>query len=205
MKVFAEKETENFLEKEGFKIVKRTCIKKNEKESQLKEEIKKIGFPLVMKVSGKKIIHKNIIGGVKKDIVNYKQALKAFKNLIKIKNCEGIILQKQIQGKEFLLGIKKTPEFGHVIAFGRGGIYTEKFRDVSFRVCPFDRMEAEKMIKEIKVAKKLNKKEIFPLIKNLIKLCELAKKYSGINELDINPLIVKKDKAIIVDARVFFS
>lgn len=205
MKIFVEKEAENFLEKEGFKIVKRTYIKKNEEESSFKEKIKKIGFPLVMKVSGKKIIHKNIIGGVKKDITNYEQALKAFKRLIKIKNCKEVILQKQIQGKEFLLGIKKTPEFGHVIAFGRGGIYTEKFKDVSFRVYPFDKREAEKMIKEIKVTKRLNKKRIFLLIKNLIKLCKLAKKYPRINELDINPLIVEKDKAIIVDARIVFD
>ena len=187
MKVYTEKEAEGFLEKRGFEIVKRIYIKKK---SEIKDAIKKIGFPVVMKVSGKKIIHKNKVMGVKTNIKSYEQSLKAFDKLLKIKNCEGIMVQRQIEGKEFLLGIKKTPEFGHVVAFGAGGIYTEKFKDVSFRVCPFDKTEVKKMMKEVKVAERLSQESRRKIEKNLIKLCWLVEKYSKIKELDINPLIV---------------
>jgi len=203
-KIFTEKKAEDFLKKEGFNVIKRGYIKKNEKTLKFEKEIKKINFPLVMKVSGEKIIHKNIIGGVKKNIKNYKQALKAFKKLIKIKNCEGVILQKQIYGKEFLLGIKKTPEFNHIIAFGKGGADVEKLKKVSFRVCPINKKEAEELIKEIRTSK-LNEKEKILIVKNLIQLCKLIKKYPKISELDINPLIVKKDKALVVDARIIWN
>ena len=201
MKVYTEKEAEEFLEKRGFEIVKRVYIKKK---SEIKDAIKKIGFPVVMKVSGKKIIHKNKVMGVKTNIKSYEQSLKAFDKLLKIKNCEGIMVQRQIEGKEFLLGIKKTPEFGHVVAFGAGGIYTEKFKDVSFRVCPFNRDETRKMIKEVKASEELNKKSVDILEKNLIKLCRLVKKYSKVKELDINPLIVNQD-AFVVDARIVWE
>ena len=199
MRIFTEKEAEKFLEKRGFKIVNRIYIGKK---SGISKAINKIGFPFVMKVSGEKIIHKNKVGGIKTNIKDYKHALKAFMELKKIKNFEGCMIQKQISGKEFLLGIKKTPEFEHVVAFGAGGIHTEKLKDVSFRVCPFDKNEARKMIKEIKSAKGLNKKNIDDIEKNLIKLSYLAKKYPKIKELDINPLIVDKKRAIIVDARI---
>lgn len=202
MKIFTEKEAEDFLEKKDFKIVKRIYIKKK---SEIIKAINKIGFPFVMKISGEKIIHKNKFGGIKKNIKNYKQALKSFIELKKIKNFEGVIIQKQISGKEFLLGIKKTPEFGHVIAFGAGGIYTEKLKDVSFRVCPFDKTEAKNMIKEVKKVKGLNKKNINSIEKNLIKLCQLIKEYPKIKELDINPLIIDKKISIIVDARIVWE
>jgi len=152
-----------------------------------------------MKVSGKKILHKNRIGGVKVGIKNYEQAIKVFNSLMKLKNSEGVLVQKQIHGKEFLLGIKKTPEFGHVIAFGIGGTKVEKVRKVAFRACSLNEKEAGLMINEIIKGKAEGIK------KSIIKLCNLAKKYPSIKELDINPLIVEKEKAIIVDARIFFD
>lgn len=200
MKIFAEKEAEEFLEKRGFKIIKRIYIKK---QGDLKKATKKIDFPLVIKVSGKKIIHKNKIRGIKINIKNYVQALKAFKKIKKIKDFEGAMIQKQVDGKEFLLGIKKTQEFGHVIAFGAGGIYTEKLKDTSFRICPFNKSEARKMIKEVNAARNL--KRINMIEKNLIKLCQLVKKHPKIKELDINPLIVKGRKANIVDVRIVWE
>lgn len=202
MKVSTEKEAEEFLENKGFKIVDRIYIKKK---SEINKAINKIGFPFVMKVSGKNIIHKNKVRGIKLGIKNYNEAIKSFKQLKKIKGFEGVIIQKQISGKEFLLGIKKTPEFEHVVAFGAGGIHTEKLKDVSFRVCPFDKTDTEEMIKEVKKAKELNKKNIIDIQNNLIKLCQLIQKYPKIKELDINPLIVNKKDATIVDARIVWE
>lgn len=202
MKIFSEKRAESFLEERGFKVIERIFIKK---EKELRKAAEKIGFPLVMKASGRRIIHKNRIGGVKKDIRDYESALKCFKELKRVKDSEGVMLQKQIEGKEFLLGIKKTPEFGHVIAFGAGGIYTEEFRDVSFRVCPFDNKEAKKMIKEVKVSKNIDEDDASVIKKNIICLCRLAEKYPKISELDINPLIVKKGKEAVVDARIAWN
>lgn len=195
MKIFIEKEAEDFLEKEGFEIIDRVYA---EKERELKSATEKLGFPLVMKVSGPEIIHKNKIGGVVKDVRDYEIAWEVFNKLKKIKGVQGIMIQKQVKGKEFLLGIKKTPEFGHVIAFGAGGIHTEKLKDISFRVYPFNKREARKMIGEVNASKDLDKKSLRIMEKNIFKLCKLVKKYPEIRELDINPLIQGR----IVDARI---
>ncbi len=196
MKIFAEKEAENFLKKEGFEIINTIFVRKK---NEIEKAIEKIGFPLVMKVSGRKILHKNELGGVKVGIKDYEQAVKAFNSLLKIRNSEGVVIQKQIHGKEFLLGIKKTPEFKQVIAFGIGGTKVEKIRKVAFRVCPLNEKEAIDMILEII---KKDEMELNAIKKNIMKLCNLVKKYPSINELDINPLIVEKNKAIVVDARM---
>jgi hypothetical protein len=202
MKIFTEKEAENFLEKEDFRIIDRICIKKK---TEINNILNKISFPWVMKVSGKQIIHKNKVKGIKLGIKNYNEAIKSFEQLKQIKGFEGVMIQKQIKGKEFLLGIKKTPEFEQVIAFGAGGIYTEKLKDISFRVYPFGEKDAKEMIKEVKIAKKLNKKIINKIEKNLIQLNKLVQHYPKIKELDINPLIVNEKEAVIVDARIVWE
>ena len=133
-----------------------------------------------------------------KRITDYEIAWEVFNKFKEIKGMRGVMIQKQIKGKEFLLGIKRTPEFGHVIAFGAGGIHTEKLKDVSFRVYPFGKREARKMIEEVNASKDLDKKSIEIIEKNILKLGKLTEKYPRIKELDINPLIQGR----VVDARI---
>jgi succinyl-CoA synthetase beta subunit len=198
MEVFTEKEAEDFLEKEKFDVIERVYV---EKENELRSATEKLGFPLVMKVSGQKIIHKNKIGGVVKGIKDYEIAWEVFNKVKEIKGVKGVMVQKQIKGKEFLLGIKKTPEFEHVIAFGAGGIHTEKLKDVSFRVYPFGKKETRQMMQEVKASKDLDENSTKIIEKNILKLCKLIKKYPRITELDINPLIQGR----IVDARIVWN
>ena len=208
---YSERKTEDFLEKNKFKIVKRGYASD---EKELENVLKKFNFPIVLKISGEKIVHKNRIGGIKINITNFRESLDTFRKFKKIDDFEGVVIQEQIggnenssrlgqiKGKEILIGIKKTRDFGHAICVGAGGINTEKLNDVSFRVFPFDGKEAEKMILEIEISKSLDKKERKLVVDNLMKVCKLIKKYPKLSELDINPLIVNKDKAFIVDARM---
>ncbi len=195
MKVLTEADAEKFLERNGFAVVERVYVKNK---SGIENAVRRIGFPLVMKVSGEKIVHKNRVGGIATGIKNSENALKTFDKLMKIKGAVGVMIQKQLAGKEFLLGLKKTREFGHVVAFGTGGIHTEKLGDVSFRVCPIEPKERRRMISETKISKDSDKEILKEIDKNIHKLCKLSVKYSQIKELDINPLIQGK----IVDARI---
>jgi len=202
-KTFTEKEAENFLEKENLKVIKRAFVKdKNE----LKNAGKKINFPWVMKISSEKIIHKKKVGGVILNVKNLNEAQIAFEKLSKIENFEQIIIQPMISGEELIIGLKKTPEFGITIMLGAGGSSVEEKKDVSFRICPIEKKDAHEMIKEIKIYNELNRKVDVSLIeKNLLKISSLAKKHPNIRELDINPLIVNKKEAIVVDARINFE
>ena len=202
MKIFSEEKAERFLKKEGFKVIPSFSIKDKE---DLEKAIKKFGFPLVMKASGDTIIHKKKIGAVELNIKSEREAKNVFDNLIQIPGCEKVLIQPQIKGEEFILGINKTKEFGQVIAFGFGGSNVEKERKVTFRTPSINKKESLDLVKEIIGNKKLTKKQIYLLVKNILFLCHLAKDYPNIQELDINPLILTSEKAFVCDARILFN
>ena len=193
MKIILEKEAEDFLEKNQFSVVNRNFIKNK---SQLKNI--KLSFPWVMKVYSKKIIHKNKANGIILNIKSLSQAKHAFIKLSKLKGFQGTIIQEQIKGQELILGLKSTEDFGLSILLGKGGTNVEKIKDITFRIIPINQKDAEQMIKDLKI--KINNKQA--IINNLLKLNKLALKNKNIQELDINPIILTKDKATIVDARI---
>jgi len=198
MRIFTEKEAENFLKKNGFKIFKGIYI---HKKIELERVLKNFEFPVVMKVSGEKIIHKKKINGVVVGVSNFEEAKSTFEKLIKIKDAEEVLIQEQISGKEFFLGIKKTPEFEHVLVFGRGGTDVEEKKQVVFRVCSvLEKKDIQEMFKELKIEKNNC------LEKNIFKLCGLVKKFPEISELDINPFFMQKNLVgKIADARVIWE
>lgn len=204
IKILTEKEAEDFLEKENFPVVKRK-LAKNKKE--ILQYAKEIGFPVVLKNPA--LLHKTEKNAIKVNITE-KNIEKAYEELKKTKP-SSILIQKQIEGSEILIGLKKDPSFGHVIAFGLGGIYSEILKDVSFRICPITKKDAATMIREIRGYQLLKgargrKPVNTKLIENiLIKISNLTKKYPNIKELDINPFIINKNFAKIVDARIIFD
>ena len=118
----------------------------------------KIGYPVVLKVSSDKIIHKSDIGGVEKDLRNRGEVIEAFYNILKklhkkgIENdIQGIEVQQMLKGgKEIIMGISTDPQFGPLIMFGIGGIYVELLKDIVFKVAPITKTEAKEMVESIK-------------------------------------------------------
>ena len=193
-----ENEAEDFLEKEGFDVIKRGYARNKKGLEKIR-----LRYPLAMKVISKKAVHKSKAGGVILGIKNKEEAEKSFDKLRKIGGFEGVNVQEMLNGKFIILGLKKTDEFGLVMMFGEGGVQVEEKKDISFRVCPINEKDADEMIKEVRFYKKIKRKANSKLIKkNLLRLSRLAEKYPEINELDINPLIANKDNASIVDARI---
>lgn len=206
-KIFTEKKAEDFLKK--YIPVANSYLCKT-KEQALKYS-KKLGPKIVMKIISKDALHKSDIGGVKIS----ENIEKDFDSLMKIVNkrklkLDGILLQEYIEGTEVILGIKKDPTFGHVIMFGLGGVLIELVKDVTFRICPIDNKEAEKMISDLKTKKLLfgyrgnniNKKI---LIDTLIKVSKIPIKNKKIEELDINPFIINEKIGKVSDARIVFN
>jgi len=177
---------------------------KNEKEIQ--PALKKLGFPVVMKVSGD-ILHKTEVGGIRKNIQSYEQALSAFKDLIKIKGANSVLIQKQLSGIEMIVGSKKDPQFGYVIVTGLGGIYVEVLKDVTFRIAPLSLQDAENMVSELKGleilkgARGTKPINFSALYETLTKVSRLAVN-EKIKELDINPLFCDEHGCFAADVRI---
>jgi hypothetical protein len=109
---------------------------------------------------------------------------------------------------EVLLGIVRDPQFGPTVAFGLGGIYTEVWHDVSLRVAPVDRTEAEAMIREIRSFSLLKgirgqqPRDLDALADVLASFSWLPLHYPEINEIDLNPVFLFPKGLAVGDARV---
>ncbi len=162
-----------------------------------------IGYPVALKVVSKEIVHKSDVGGVKINIADAKSLETAFATMqetIKA-NCpqakvEGYLVGEMIKGQQIIIGMKRDPQFGPVVMFGMGGIYAEVFKDVSFRVAPFGKTSARKMIEETRMYKLLSGArgdtpcDIDAVVDLLLKTGDLARKYPEIQEIDFNPVMV---------------
>jgi acyl-CoA synthetase (NDP forming) len=175
-----------------------------------------IGFPAVLKIYSPDITHKTDAGGVKVGLKNaaevknaYKEIMTSVKEKFPSAKIEGVSVQQMVRpGIEIIIGMFKDPQFGPVIMFGLGGIFVEVLKDVSFRLVPIEKRDAEQMVKEIKGYALLNgyrgqePAHIPSLIDILLKLSDFIDKTPEIKEMDINPVFAYKDSALAVDARI---
>jgi acyl-CoA synthetase (NDP forming) len=160
-----------------------------------------IGYPVAMKIFSKTISHKTDVEGVKINIKNDLE-IKEYFDRIKKKlgdDLQGMIVQPMVSGREIILGVKRDDNFGSMLMFGLGGVYTEVVKDVAFRFAPIDKNEALQMMQEIKSFKTLTGYREFPKVDieaiadALVGLSNLVINHPEIQELDINPLIVQKE------------
>ena len=171
--------------------------------SKMINNVNKLKVPCVLKAISPDIVHKTEKNAVQ--IIHCEKDLsKAYDYLSKLGK---VMYQPLVDGRELIIGIKNDKTFGPVLMFGLGGIYTEVFKDISFRVCPIEDKDAEEMISEIKSSKALGKFRGKPAIKfnllkkTLVRVSKLAMK-EQIEELDINPFIINNKKGYAVDARI---
>lgn len=175
---------------------------------EAKEFSEKMSYPLFLKIDSPDVIHKSDSGCVISVNADYdleNRFNELMKNANRItKNINGVIIQENVEGKEFIIGSKNDEQFGMVIAFGLGGIFVEAIKDISFRLIPIGRPDAESMIRETKafnVLKSRGKSDIDEVADVLMKVSNLAEN-ENINELDINPLIVTERGAYVADVRI---
>jgi len=208
-------ESKKLLESYGIEFVQSKLI--NTLEEGL-EFVKKVGFPLVAKISSPDVVHKTEVGGVIvsiKDEMELSQAVETIFRNVKKKvpkaRIEGIVLQKMLKGTEVIIGGVIDPTFGSCVSFGSGGIYTELYEDVSFRVVPITKKDALEMIKETKVYKVLKgfrnrpKADTNSLVDVLLKVSKLMEERPEVKELDLNPVFALPKKALVADARIIMG
>ncbi len=175
-----------------------------------------IGYPVVMKIISPDILHKSDVGGVKVGIVNPTEVRDAYdlityraRRFMPDADIWGVSVQQMVPtGKEIIIGVNRDPQFGPLIMFGMGGIYVEVLKDVTFRLAPLSRQDAEEMIREIRTYRLLRGVRGEPpvdfqaLTEVLLRVSQLVTDFPEIVELDINPLMALEDRAVAVDMRL---
>lgn len=180
-----------------------------------------IGYPVVLKIASPDILHKSDVGGIMVGIKSDEQVRLAFPTLIERAKAHrpdatiwGVQVQEMVtHARETIIGMNRDPQFGPLVMFGLGGIYVEVLKDVTFRVAPMTRQQAEQAIKSIRTYKLLAgvrgepASDIKAITETLLRISQLVTDFPEIAELDVNPMMVREvgKGAVAVDMRLILS
>jgi len=179
------------------------------------------GYPVVMKVVSRDILHKSDMGGVALHLDNRNEVMQAWEAIMH--NCrtrapgaviEGIEVAEHVEpGTELIVGARRDRALGPVLMCGLGGIYVEVLKDVAFRAIPLDRAEALSMVKQTKAYSLLlgvrgeDRKDLEAVIDTIIRLGSILTGCPAVTDIEINPVVVYDSGRGVkaVDARILVS
>lgn len=162
------------------------------------------GYPVVLKVDSDAVLHKSERGAVQVDLRNARELRGAFweidHNLRGVEGPRRFVVQAMVQGgKECIIGASADPAFGHLVAFGLGGVFVELMKDVVFRLAPVTDVEAREMIEGIKGypllagARGQAPVDLRALQDVLLRFSQLVADLPEIAEIDLNPFFAHSD------------
>ena len=176
-----------------------------------------IGGPVVLKIASPDILHKTEIGGVLLNLDDAAAVKAGFTTLMERARTakpdarlDGVIVAEMVTGGvEAVAGVVRDPVFGPAVMFGLGGVFVEVLKDVTFRLAPFGVDEARQMIDEIQGRAMFDgvrgapPADLDALAETLACLSVFAAANAErIESVDLNPLIVRADGTLAVDALI---
>src|SRR5579871_5794916 len=179
----------------------------------------RMGFPVVMKIVSPQILHKTEAGGVVVGVKSAEQAREAYSQILANArkydaNAEihGVQVQQMLMGgQEVIIGAVTDPAFGKLVAVGHGGILVEVLKDITFRLAPATREEAESMLdgiaaaeilKGVRGAKPVDRTALAGMIE---RVSRLVADFPEISELDLNPVFADEHGATAADVRIVLN
>ena len=205
--ILSEHESKQLIAAWGVPVTKEALASSSDEAVAAANEI---GYPVAMKIDSPDLLHKTEAGVVKLGINNDEGIRRTFDDLMSTAQglpsgnegesaaINGVLVQEMVAGAvEVIVGVSYDAQLGPVLLFGTGGIMVEVYRDVAFRLCPIDVMEAREMIDEVKGSRLLHgfrgqpPTDVDALAHTLAQVSQLAVNLEGtLGELDINPLMV---------------
>ena len=179
---------------------------------------KSLGYPIVMKLRSRDVLHKSDVGGVRLNVRTEEEAATAFDEIRSALEAaspkaafEGVSVESMVTGGvESIVGMTRDAAFGPLVLFGLGGVAVELLRDVQLRVAPLTDRDAEEMVREIRGYRLLSgyrgapAANISSLLDLLHRVSRLAIDHPEILELDLNPVLALPGDApcVALDARL---
>jgi len=175
-----------------------------------------LGFPVVVKLCGDAIAHKTERGLVRLNLGDAAAVHEAADDLLAAATpADGavdLLVAPMVRGaRELIAGLHTDEQFGRCVMIGFGGILAEAIADVSFRLVPLERIDADEMIDELQTQALLGPFRGEPavdrdaLAATILGLSALATAEPDIVSVDVNPLIVVDGRPVAVDALVEVS
>ncbi|MFX0149733.1 MAG: acetate--CoA ligase family protein [Candidatus Hodarchaeota archaeon] len=183
----------------------------------------KIGYPVVMKIVSKDIIHKSDAGGVALNLENREEVIDAYEAITNsakkyrpdalITGVEIVTMIKMEDAIETIIGARIDNSFGSTVMFGLGGIYVEVLKDVSFRAVPLTREDALDMVRQIRAYPLLlgvrgeERRDIEGCVDIIMRLAKIILTCPDISDIEINPVLAFEQKkgVLAVDTRILLG
>ena len=212
-----ESDAKEVLSAYGLPVIRTETAVTEDEASRLGRDM---GYPLVMKLHSSDITHKTEAGGVRLDLRSDADVREAFAQIVESARrykpqarIDGVTMQPFFSNPDFeiLLGAKRDANFGPVIVFGMGGIFTEVLKDRALALPPMNRLLARRMMQETRAWTLLQAYRNRPpadmerLEEMIIRLSQLLIDFPRIAELDMNPVLIKDGNPVAVDARILVS
>lgn len=178
---------------------------------------RELGFPVALKVQSPALSHKTNVGGVILDLKDGDDLRAGWErlhaNLAKAAGVaiDGVLVEAMAgKGLELILGARRDPDWGPVLAIGLGGIFTELLKDVRLMPTDLTRREVEKVLRSLKGAALFEEfrgtpaRDIDAVIDAIASLGAFIRAHPEVREIDINPLMVfaKGEGALALDALI---
>ncbi|MFB6196067.1 MAG: acetate--CoA ligase family protein [Haloplanus sp.] len=174
-----------------------------------------IGTPVVMKVDSPDIAHRNHIGAVRVGVDSPTAAQQAYEEIVAAvfehdseATIEGVLVQEMVEsGVEALLGASQDPNLGPVVTLGSGGTQVEALKDTTHLVAPFGKGDAYGALRRTDIPDRFEHEfgpeaSLDSLASLVTKVGNLVARQRDVAELDLNPVMVRPDRSVCVDAFV---
>ena len=187
-------------------------------EEQAVQAARELGFPVVVKMVSRTLLHKSEWEGVQLDLAGEEQVREACRRIRsrleqagRLHQLEGFLVQPMLHGTaELMVGVTHDPNFGPLVAFGLGGVHVEVLQDVVFRITPLTDRDAEEMVRSIRGFPLLcgyrgkPPADVPALQELLLRVSRLVEELPEVAELDLNPVLALPPGQgyRIVDARI---
>jgi acyl-CoA synthetase (NDP forming)/alkylation response protein AidB-like acyl-CoA dehydrogenase len=177
---------------------------------------RRIGAPVVLKVSSTQITHKSDIGGVALGVHGDAQIEQAYGRVraagerVPGAVIDGVLVTPMRSGGvELLAGVTLDRTFGPVLAVGLGGVWVELLADTSLRVLPVTTDDVKRMLGELRGspllrgARGTGPADLDVLAQVIKNVGDAAMSLDGsLRALEINPLWVNGDRVEALDVLV---
>ncbi|GBD39364.1 hypothetical protein HRbin37_01643 [bacterium HR37] len=177
-----------------------------------------LGFPVVLKVHSPDLTDRSSVGAVAFTLHTDSEVVHAFERILSnVKKLRpdasvlGVTVQPMMmeKGFELILGAHKDPVFGPLILFGTGGSMAEFIRDIAIAIPPINSTLALRLMEKTRIFNLLLRgfRDIPPanvdsLVKIVVNFSELITDFPEIVDVDLNPLYVRGDSIVVLDARI---
>jgi acyl-CoA synthetase (NDP forming) len=177
------------------------------------EAAQALGKPCVLKIVSPDISHKSDAGGVRVGVppaqveTVFEEMLAAVRSKQPAARILGVSVQELVPGQEVIIGGLRDQEFGPMLMFGLGGVFVEILRDVSYRLLPASTGELRAMMREVRGYPLLagvrghSPADLDAITGTLQATAWLLEAFPEINELDLNPVLVGPEGAVVADGR----